>query len=66
MAESMSKKMIIHITPSLHERIKKASEADDVSMSEFIRTSVEQRLDIKAASISVNLIDEVKESNREY
>ena len=66
MAESMSKKMIIHITTSLHERIKKASKADDVSMSEFIRTSVEQRLDVKAASISANLINEVKESNREY
>ena len=66
MPESMSRKMIIHITPSLHERIKKAAELDEVSMSEFIRTSVEQRLDVKAASITSNLINEIRESEREY
>lgn len=62
MPETKSKKMIIHITPSLHRRIKEAAKSEDTSMSEFIRNSVIQRLDIT----SLLLHKPIKESEREY
>ena len=63
MPETKSKKMIIHITPSLHKRIKEAAESEDTSMSEFIRSSVIQRLDITSLLLQH---DVKKEYNREY
>jgi predicted HicB family RNase H-like nuclease len=61
MAEAKSKKMIIHITPTLHARIKDAAKSADVSMSEFIRSSVTQRLDLTSV-----LLPKVKGEAREY
>ena len=62
MPEAKSKKMIIHITPTLHSRIKEAAKAADMSMSEFIRSSVTQRLDLT----SILLPKDVKGVDREY
>ena len=62
MPEAKSKKMIIHITPSLHERIKQAAKEADTSMSEFIRSSVVQRLDLATLFPSKH----VKGTDREY
>lgn len=62
MPETKSKKMIIHITPSLHERIKHAAKEADTSMSEFIRSSVVQRLDLSSLFPSKS----VKGVDREY
>ena len=66
MPEALSKKMIVHITPKMHERVKRAAQLEDVSMAEFIRTSVAQRLDVKSASVTAGIIKEVKEISREY
>lgn len=65
MSERMSKKMIIHISPSLHKRIKHASHEEGVSMSEFIRASVSQRLDLKTARLGV-LESKDERKAREY
>ncbi|MEC8306253.1 MAG: hypothetical protein VXZ72_00125 [Chlamydiota bacterium] len=62
MPETKSKKMIIHITPTLHTRIKEAAKVADMSMSEFIRSSVAQRLDLN----SILLPKDVKGADREY
>lgn len=61
MPEAKSRKMIIHITPTLHARIKDAAKEADVSMSEFIRNSVTQRLDLTSV-----LLPESKGETREY
>jgi|11_taG_2_1085331.scaffolds.fasta_scaffold100655_2 predicted HicB family RNase H-like nuclease len=62
MPEAKSKKMIIHITPTLHSRIKEAAAAADTSMAEFVRNSVAQRLDLT----SILLAKEAKGADREY
>ena len=62
MPETKSKKMIIHITPSLHKRVREAAKGADMSMSEFIRSSVIQRLDLT----SVLLPKPVSGADREY
>ena len=62
MPEAKSKKMIIHVTPTLHARIKEAAATADTSMAEFIRSSVAQRLDLKAVLLSKDM----KGADREY
>lgn len=61
MPEAKSKKMIIHITPTMHTRIKHAAKEADVSMSEFIRSSVAQRLDLTSV-----LLPKPEGETREY
>lgn len=65
MTEALSKKMIIHVSPSLHERLKRAAAASDISMSEYVRTSVSQRIETESAQIAVTLPNS-ESKNREY
>ena len=46
--EPKSKKMIIHVTPSMHADLKAAASKANVSMSEYVRSSIQQRMDLAA------------------
>lgn len=65
MTEALSKKMIIHVSPSLHERLKRAATASGTSMSEYVRTSVSQRIETESAQIAVTLPNP-ESKDREY
>lgn len=66
MAESKSKRMVIHITPTMHERVKQAAAQNNMSMSEFIRMSVDERLDVVSAYLGVTTVLRESEKTREY
>jgi hypothetical protein len=67
MLDVKSKKLILHVTPSMHDAVKQAAEREGVSMAEYIRGALQQRIETACA---VELVKESllasMETRREY
>jgi len=62
MSETKTKKMIISTTPAMHARIQASAEREKVSMAEYVREAVQQRLDLQRSLYADELVSKVVES----
>jgi predicted DNA-binding protein len=53
--ERKNKKLIIHLTPSMHQHVKDSAKRQGVSMAEYVRLAVERARDLEPV-IGANII----------
>ena len=63
MSDLKSKKLIVHLTPQMHEDIANYAKRLGISMGEYVRRALTksidlERVDVRAPIISVEKIDE--------